>query len=261
MADETIPYRRAAQPTARERATLAAQGRMKLDPPAPRTIAYTRVSTDMQVENGQSLDVQQNTLAGWAQMMGRTLDQVVVEAGVSGGIPFAQRPEGGKLWAELRRGDVLVASKLDRMFRSAVDCLTVAEQLKARGVSLYLLDIGNGGDDLSAGNGQSTFFLQIMAAVAQFERSRIGERIRATKQAQKSRGEYLGGVAPFGFRHDDQRRLVPIPEQQVELRRIHELAAWGLSPYKIVADLATRGVKLSHVSVRKIIAARRGLAA
>jgi DNA invertase Pin-like site-specific DNA recombinase len=170
-------------------------------PPRPsvassaRTVLYTRVSTDMQAEAGQSLDVQQHQLEGWAQMMGRTITDVVVEAGVSGGIPFAQRPEGSKLWPTLQRGDVLVASKLDRMFRSAVDCLTVADQLKQRGVSLYLLDIGNGGDDLSAGNGQSTFFLQIMAAVAQFERSRIGERIRATKQAQKARGEYLGGVA------------------------------------------------------------------
>jgi DNA invertase Pin-like site-specific DNA recombinase len=244
----------------------AAQGRLKVDPAAARTIAYTRVSTDTQVENGQSLEVQQHTLAGWAQMMGRTLDQTVVEAGISGGIPFAERPKGRELWAELRKGDVLVASKLDRMFRSAVDCLTVAEQLKARGVSLFLLDIGNGGDDLSAGNGQSTFFLQIMAAVAQFERSRIGERIRATKQQQKARNEYLGGVPPFGFSYggksgDKVRKLVPIPEQQRELRRIHRLAAEGLSPYRIVADLATRGVKLSHVSVRKIIAARRGLAA
>jgi hypothetical protein len=44
--------------------------------------------------------------------------------------------------------------------------------LKQRGVSHYLLDIGNGDDDLSAGS--PTFFLQITAAVSQFERSRIG---------------------------------------------------------------------------------------
>jgi DNA invertase Pin-like site-specific DNA recombinase len=214
------------------------------------------VSTDLQAEEGQSLEVQQRQLEGWAQMKDRTLDLVVVEAGVSGGIPFAQRPEGGKIWPELRKGDVLVASKLDRMFRSAVDCLNVADQLKQRGVSLYLLDIGNGGDDLSAGNGQSTFFLQIMAAVAQFERSRIGERIRATKQQQKARGEYSGGVAPFGFAYNADKRLVPVPEQQRELRRIRKLHTEGLSPYKISADLASRGVKLSHVTIRKIIAGR-----
>lgn len=218
-----------------------------------RTFAYTRVSTSDQVENGQSLEVQQRQIEGWAQMMGRKVDQVVVEPGISGGIPFAQRPEGAKIWAELRKGDVLVASKLDRMFRSAVDCLTVADQLKSRGISLYLLDIGNGGDDLSAGNGQSTFFLQIMAAVAQFERSRISERIKATKAQQKARGEYLGGKAPFGWVYDDAHKLVPVPWQQRALDRIRMLTAKGLSPYRISADMARHGIKLSHMGVRLIL--------
>jgi DNA invertase Pin-like site-specific DNA recombinase len=179
-----------------------------------------------------------------------------VEAGVSGGIPFAQRPEGGELWPTLQRGDVLVAAKLDRMFRSAVDCLTVADQLKQRGVSLYLLDIGNGGDDLSAGNGQSTFFLQIMAAVAQFERSRIGERIRATKQAQKARAEYLGGVAPFGWAYDTDKRLKPVLAQQKVIRHVRTLAAKGLSPRRIARKLRETGDGLSHVTVRRIISGR-----
>jgi hypothetical protein len=42
-----------------------------------------------------------------------------------------------------------------------------------------------------------------------------GQRIKATKDAQKKRGEYRGGVPPFGFTYDDDRRkLVPIPSQQ-----------------------------------------------
>lgn len=245
-------------PTPREIAVLA-----KLAAPAPRTIAYCRVSTEMQAEEGQSLEVQRRQLEGWAQMRGSMITDVVVEPGVSGGTPFAQRPEGGKLWPTLRKGHVLVAAKLDRMFRSAVDCLNVADQLKQRGVSLYLLDIGNGGDDLSAGNGQSTFFLQIMAAVAQFERSRIGERIRATKQQQKQRGEFSGGLPPFGYVYsgkpgDKVRKLVPVPEQQERIRRIKRMHVKGLSPYKISADLKAQGVHMSHMTVRKIIALKQG---
>jgi hypothetical protein len=45
------------------------------------------------------------------------------EPGVSGGVPFQVRPAGGRLWAELQRGDTLAAWKLDRVFRSASDCL------------------------------------------------------------------------------------------------------------------------------------------
>lgn len=66
-----------------------------------------------------------------------------------------------------------------------------------------------------------------------------------------------GGRAAFGWRYDDTKRLVPVPEQQEVLRRIHKLAADGMSPHKISAALAKDGVKLSHVTIRKIIVGRR----
>jgi putative DNA-invertase from lambdoid prophage Rac len=187
---------------------------------------------------------------------GQPLDQVVVEAGVSGAVPFYERPEGGRLWELVQKGDTVVAAKLDRMFRSAADCLTVVEAFKARGASLFLLDLNGGADDVS-GNGIARLFLTIVSAFAEFERDRIGERIRQTKRQQKARGEYLGGPPPFGYAHDAERRLVPVPEQQKAIRRIQKLAAEGLSPYKISDDLKASGVKLSHVTVRKIIAGRR----
>jgi hypothetical protein len=45
-----------------------------------------------------------------------------------------------------------------------------------------------------------------------------------------------------------------VPDQQKILRRIRKLADDGLSPRKISADIAERGVKLSHVTVGKILA-------
>src|SRR5262245_14180447 len=103
----------------------------------------------------------------------------------------------------------------------------------------------------------SRLFLIIVSAFAEFERDRIGERIRATKRAQKARGEYLGGPAPFGWTYDADRKLQPVAEQQKALSRIHRLHGKGLLPYKIAADLASRGVKLSHVTIRKIVTDRR----
>jgi putative DNA-invertase from lambdoid prophage Rac len=219
---------------------------------AGRAYGYARVSSDEQAETGQSLAVQEQQLRGWAMQHDRTLDSIYVEPGVSGGTAFSERPEGSKLWGQLQRGDAVVAAKLDRMFRSASDCLAVVEACRARGVSLFLLDLNGGADDVS-GNGIARLFLTIVSAFAEFERDRIGERIRATKRAQKARGEYSGGKLPFGYRYDEAHKLVPVPEQQREIRRIRQLAAKGLSPRKISADLAMRGVKLSHVTVGKII--------
>ena len=66
---------------------------------------------------------------------------------------------------------------------------------------------------------------------------------------------------PFGFAYDANRKLVPVPEQQCELRRIRKLPAQGLSPRKISAELGARGVRFSHMTTYKPVAAgNRGVA-
>jgi putative DNA-invertase from lambdoid prophage Rac len=101
-----------------------------------------------------------------------TLAGVLVEEGVSGSVPVEDRPVGGQLFARLQRVDIVIAAKLDRLFRSALDALKVVESLKTQGVKLHLLDLG--GD--IAGNGLSKLFLTIAAAFAEAERDRIRER-------------------------------------------------------------------------------------
>lgn len=216
--------------------------------------AYIRLSTQDQTATDKDQMVQRCQLEDWALQRGCRLAEVVVEPSISGGIPFTGRPEGGKLWARLHEGDVLVAARLDRMFRSAADCLHVVEALRARGVSLFLLDLNGGADDVS-GNGIAPLFLTIVSAFANFERELVGERIRATKRAQKARGEYLGGAPPFGWTYDADRKLVAIPEQQMALRRIREFRSRGLSLRRISEELAALGHTLSHVSVGNILAA------
>jgi DNA invertase Pin-like site-specific DNA recombinase len=87
--------------------------------------AYARVSTDRQADEGESLLVQERTIAGYAMMHGMTVDRTFIERGVSGAKPISQRPEGAKLLDVLQTGDVVMAAKLDRMFRSALDALEV----------------------------------------------------------------------------------------------------------------------------------------
>ena len=79
---------------------------------------------------------------GYAMMNGLTLDSIFVERGVSGSKPLGERSEGARLLAGLNAGDVVITPKLDRMFRSALDALDVLGQLKDRGVSLHMIDLG-----------------------------------------------------------------------------------------------------------------------
>jgi putative DNA-invertase from lambdoid prophage Rac len=164
---------------------------------------YCRVSTLKQASEGESLDVQRRQIQGYCLMHNLTLADVLIEEGVSGSVPVEERPVGGALFAKLERGDIVIAAKLDRLFRSALDALKVVESLKGRGVKLHLLDLG--GD--IAGNGISKLFLTIAAAFAEAERDRIRERIGQVKADQRARGRYLGGSVPFGYRLGDDGEL------------------------------------------------------
>ena len=210
---------------------------------------YVRVSTARQANEGESLEVQRRQIEGYALMHALTLAGVLVEEGVSGSVPVEDRPVGGQLFAKLQRGDIVIAAKLDRLFRSALDALKVVESLKTRGVKLHLLDLG--GD--IAGNGLSKLFLTIAAAFAEAERDRIRERIGQVKADQKARGRYLGGKVPFGFRRGGDGDLVPHEAEQEAIREIVALRAQGKALRAIAEAMRASGYQISHEGVAGVL--------
>jgi DNA invertase Pin-like site-specific DNA recombinase len=223
--------------------------------PAPTAIGrcygYARVSTVAQADEGQSLDVQQRVIAGYAQMHGLTVEKVFVERGVSGSKPLGDRPQGAALLAALKPGDVVITPKLDRMFRSALDALGVLGQMKQRGIALHMIDLG--GD--TTGNGVSKLVFTILSAVAEAERDRTRERIAEVKRDQRQYGRYLGGTVPWGYRVGPVGELVPIPEQQAAIRQMRQLRDQGLTLRAIAEEMRKTGVSISHAGVKNALAA------
>jgi putative DNA-invertase from lambdoid prophage Rac len=212
---------------------------------------YARVSTTRQADEGESLDVQQRTIAGYAMMHGLQVDQTFVERGVSGSKPLSDRPEGAALLAALHAGDVIITAKLDRMFRSALDALEVLGRLKKAGVALHMIDLGG---DVTA-NGISKLVFTILSAVAEAERDRIRERVATVKADQRARGRYLGGRVPFGFVLGADGELVEDAAQQAAIARMRDLRQAGKPLRSIAADMRGEGHQVSHEGVKKIISA------
>jgi DNA invertase Pin-like site-specific DNA recombinase len=210
---------------------------------------YARVSTARQADEGESLDVQQRQLEGYALMQGLIITTIFVERGVSGSKPLADRPEGAKLLAALKFDDVVITPKLDRMFRSALDALDVLGRLQKRGVSLHMIDLG--GD--VTGNGISKLVFTILSAVAEAERDRIRERISAVKADQRARNRYLGGIAPFGWRVGDDGALAEIPAQQAAISKMRSLRQRGASLRQIAAAMRDAGYAISHEGVAGVL--------
>lgn len=211
---------------------------------------YARVSTARQASEGESLDVQRRQIEGYALMHGFRIDEFVVEDGVSGSVPVGLRPAGCPLFARLAPGDVLIAAKLDRLFRSALDALNAVEVLKKRSVRLHLLDLGG---DIAA-NGLSRLFLTIAAAFAEAERDRIRERVSQSKADQKARGRYLGGNVPFGYTLGDDGGLVEDAEKQKIVTDIVRAYQKGFSLRDIAGTLfIVDGIEMTHMGVKSVL--------
>lgn len=119
-----------------------------------------------------------------------------MEAGVSGGVEFQSRPEGG-LYELLAPVDLIIFPKLDRAFRNTRNALEVLHDLKERGESIHVIDLG--GDVF--GNGIGAIVFTILSPFATFEKERIATRIREVKQLKKAQ------TTDLGERHSVQREI------------------------------------------------------
>lgn len=116
----------------------------------------------------------------------------------------------------LREGDTLIVTKLDRLARNVTHLGQLVADLRAKGVSLRILDLGL---DTSAPTGE--LILNMMGAVAQFERQMMLERQREGIAKAKSEGRYKGR-APTAMR---------------QALRAREMAADGTRPAEIAKAL------------------------
>jgi putative DNA-invertase from lambdoid prophage Rac len=206
---------------------------------------YARVSTVTQVKEGESLETQKLQIQSYAISKGLELDatNIFVEAGVSGGIEFANRPEGSKLTQLVTTGDIIIFPKLDRAFRNTRNALNVLHDMKERKVSIHFIDLG--GD--VTGNGIGAIVFTILSAFATFERERIATRIREVKQVQKAQGKFTGGRRPFGFEVIDGVKVVK-PEEQKVISRMKQLRTKGKS-YGYIANWIKKSMDVNFTSM------------
>jgi DNA invertase Pin-like site-specific DNA recombinase len=143
-------------------------------------IGYARVSTKAQDTDRQEQDL----LAA-----GVRRDDLYVDHGVSGA--RASRVELDKAMGALHDGDTLVVTTLDRLGRSTVNMLGLADDIKAKGAGLRVLNLGGGDVDTSTPMGGMVF--TVMAALGQMELEIKRERITDSVIKRRAAGKNLGG--------------------------------------------------------------------
>ncbi|AIV80217.1 recombinase family protein [Burkholderia pseudomallei] len=155
-----------------------------------RTFAYARVSTSDQTTANQLREIE---AAGFSVDKRR-----VVTESISGSVSADQRPGFAQLLVRMEEGDVLIVTKLDRLGRNAMDVRTTVEGLAERGIRVHCLVLG--GVDLTSAAGRMT--MQVLNAVAEFERDLLIERTHAGIARAKAEGKALGRPSALS---DEQR--------------------------------------------------------
>jgi DNA invertase Pin-like site-specific DNA recombinase len=140
----------------------------------------TRVFTRRQSTDRQEADL----LAA-----GIRRDDLCIDQGVSGA--RASRPSFDRAVRALHDGDTLVITTLDRLDRSTQNMLAFADELRAIGAGLRVLNLGGGDVDTSTPMGSMLF--TIMAALAQMELEIKRERITDSISKRRATGGDLGG--------------------------------------------------------------------
>jgi len=146
-------------------------------------IGYARVSTKGQLKDGYSLEVQaqeilsryENARIKYEQYTGTTTD----------------RPVFNKVINELKEGDVLVVTKLDRLARNTVEGIQIVQYLFDKGVAVHVLNVG-----LLENTTMGKFFLTTLLAVAEMERNSIIERTQTGKAIAKTKPGFREGRPP-----------------------------------------------------------------
>lgn len=136
-------------------------------------IGYARVST-----TDQNLDTQLDELtkAGCEEIFQEK------RSGVD-----SEREQLATALRMMRKNDVFVVTKLDRVARSMVDFWNIVQEIEKKGASVQVLNM-----NLDTASSQGRLMMGVLSSVAEFERSLIRERQQDGIERAKSKGKHLG---------------------------------------------------------------------
>lgn len=148
----------------------------------PVIYGYARVSSRGQAKDGNSLESQNIAL----KSAGAEIVYTDVYTGTT-----TDRPELDKLLADLKAGDTLIVTKLDRIARSVQQGITLIDGLVTKGVKVHVLNMGMM-DNTPTGK----LIRNVMLCFAEFERDMIMQRTREGREIARQNPDHREGRKP-----------------------------------------------------------------
>jgi site-specific DNA recombinase len=175
---------------------------------------YARVSTQEQAVEGVSIEAQLAHPKAYAVSQNWQITGEDVDGGYSGGSD--DRPGLRHLLIGARKGEfnIIAVAKLDRFFRNLRLLLNYLHEFEQLGIKFVSTQ-----EMLDTSTPYGKFAVQIMGVIAEFERGRIGERIRDSRQYRKAQGKWTSGRTPYGYRWLPKEQQWEIIEEEAKVVR------------------------------------------